>query len=156
MSLTEWREQSKHVLLHFVNDLSSMNTSSTLLIPSDSVAVKCIVVVIKPDTRAKTTSIDLQNIRSSTSLIPSCDAVYDSEYQIASAWAHYRRTLSDPDFNNERIDIAGMWFLIDRFGFVRARWAADELSPSADQLRAMLTQLMDEPEIRSANIHARR
>jgi putative copper resistance protein D len=64
--------------------------------------------------------------------------------------------LSDPDFNNERIDITGMWFLIDRFGFVRARWAADELSPSADQLRAMLTQLMDEPEIRPANIHARR
>lgn len=156
MSLTEWREQGKHVLLHFVNDLSSMNTSSTLLIPSDSVAVKCIVVAMKPDTRAKTTPIERQNIQTSTSLIPSCDAVYDSEYQIASAWVHYRRTLSDPDFNNERIDIAGMWFLIDRFGFVRARWAADELSPSADQLRAMLTQLMDEPEIRPANIHARR
>jgi putative copper resistance protein D len=85
-----------------------------------------------------------------------CDVVPDHEQTIDTAWSQYRRSLSDPDFKNERVTARGMWFLIDRFGFVRARWAADEPAPSSEQLASALKQLMSEPEIRSVDIHARR
>ncbi len=142
-SLSAWREQGKMVLLHFANDVASQRIMT-------SEKTQCVIVVTR-SVAART-----EKYAPSSSADNSCDVVYDADAQITSAWSHYRRTLNDPDFKNERISLNGMRFLIDRFGFVRSRWAADEPAPDTAQLRTMLAQLMKEPEIRSADIHARR
>ncbi|MFM8246858.1 MAG: c-type cytochrome [Burkholderiaceae bacterium] len=143
IGLSTWREQGKMVLLHFVNDLASQR----FITSEDS---KCVIVV------TQSTATRTDKVAPAISAHHACDVVDDADTQIASAWSHYRRTLNDPDFKNERISLNGMRFLIDRFGFVRARWAADEAAPDAEQFGRMLEQLMNEPEIRSADIHARR
>jgi putative copper resistance protein D len=56
---------------------------------------------------------------------------------------------------NEETQVPRMEFLIDRYGFVRARWRSDE-SPSAlsvSELKAVYDSLSVEGEIKSAAIH---
>ena len=86
-----------------------------------------------------------------------CEAILvsDVEGDIAKAWAMYRRSFASPDFNNEEPWVARTEFLIDRYGFVRARWRSDEL-PSAlstSYLKTLFDRLNEEGEIRSAAIH---
>ena len=86
-----------------------------------------------------------------------CEAVLvgDADGDIARAWAHYRRSFATPDLLNEESQVARMEFLIDRFGFVRARWRSDE-TPNALSLNALKTiydSLAPEGEIKSAAIH---
>ena len=71
----------------------------------------------------------------------------------ATAYALLSRTLAHPGHREAlvptRKDAA---FLIDRFGYLRARWLpGDDLAPwSAQQLRHMQQALADEPQIRAA------
>lgn len=86
-----------------------------------------------------------------------CEAILlaDPEGVIAKAWALYRRTFAAPDFQNEDSAVARLEFLIDRYGFVRARWRSDE-PPSAltlTQLKEIYDSLSVEGEIKSAAIH---
>lgn len=88
--------------------------------------------------------------------LESMDIVVDVNGEIAAAWANYRRTLATPDFRDDQVTVPRIEFLIDRFGFVRARWRADEVpgEPSADQLVQAVTALAGEPEFKSPDIHA--
>ena len=86
-----------------------------------------------------------------------CEAVLvgDADGDIARAWAHYRRSFATPDLLNEESQVARMEFLIDRFGFVRARWRSDETpNPlSLNALKSIYDSLAPEGEIKSAAIH---
>jgi hypothetical protein len=156
------------VLLHFVNDtpVSAVTSApqdtgfakhvTALRSVLEAHAAKCIVVRVKPPAKQPLTAEDGKTAVTTIDPGMPCDVVPDHEQTIDTAWSQYRRSLSDPDFKNERVTARGMWFLIDRFGFVRARWAADEPAPSSEQLASALKQLMSEPEIRSVDIHARR
>ncbi|HSV70991.1 MAG TPA: CopD family protein [Methylibium sp.] len=88
--------------------------------------------------------------------LESLDIVVDERGDIAAAWAHYRRSLATPDFRDERVAVPRIEFLVDRFGFVRARWRADEGpgEPTADQLVQAVTALASEPELESPDVHA--
>lgn len=86
-----------------------------------------------------------------------CEAILvsDPQGEIAQAWANYRRSFASPDLLNEETQVPRMEFLIDRYGFVRARWRSDE-SPSAlsvSELKAVYDSLSVEGEIKSAAIH---
>ena len=86
-----------------------------------------------------------------------CEAILvaDADGEIARAWAHYRRSFAAPDLLNEETQVPRMEFLIDRFGFVRARWRSDE-APNAlslDELKVVYDSLAPEGEIKSAAIH---
>lgn len=86
-----------------------------------------------------------------------CEAILvgDAHGEIANAWAHYRRSFATPDLLNEESVVPRMEFLIDRFGFVRARWRSDE-TPNAlslGELKVIYDSLAPEGEIKSAAIH---
>jgi len=79
----------------------------------------------------------------------------DLTSEIATAWALYRRSF----LNADDTDSAGLpevtEFLIDRFGFVRARWRSDE-NPELVEIRDLLhavRQLQAEPEINRRSAH---
>jgi putative copper resistance protein D len=84
------------------------------------------------------------------------DVAVDADGAIAAAWGHYRRTLASPDLRDDAPLVARIEWLVDRFGFVRARWRADEapVFASADALRAAVAALAAEPELRSPDVHA--
>jgi putative copper resistance protein D len=86
-----------------------------------------------------------------------CEAILvaDADGEIARAWAHYRRSFAAPDLLNEETQVPRMEFLIDRFGFVRARWRSDEMpnALSLDELKVIYDSLAPEGEIKSAAIH---
>jgi putative copper resistance protein D len=86
-----------------------------------------------------------------------CEAILvaDTDGEIARAWAHYRRSFAAPDLLNEETQVPRLEFLIDRFGFVRARWRSDETPQalSLNELKAVYDSLASEGEIKSAAIH---
>jgi putative copper resistance protein D len=82
--------------------------------------------------------------------------VVDQAGDLGAAWALYRRTLEDPDFDDERASAGGLLFLIDRFGFVRARWTTTTPLPGVDEVATMVASLAREPRIRNADIHGTR
>ena len=49
---------------------------------------------------------------------------------IARSWSYYRRTPANPDPDNEAPQVAHIEFLVDRFGYVRAKWRMDEDAPA--------------------------
>lgn len=65
-----------------------------------------------------------------------------------AAWSFYRRTKAHPDPADEQPQTSHIEFLIDRFGYVRAKWRADENSlPSADILVTDVETLAAEPRL---------
>jgi putative copper resistance protein D len=95
----------------------------------------------------------LQGARPSTLGV---DLVYDETGEILAAWSHYRRTLAQPDFRDQRPEPSRMELLVDRHGYVRARWRADEGGgqPATAALRQALAGLAREPEFPPADVHA--
>lgn len=88
--------------------------------------------------------------------VPGVDVVTDETGEIHFAWSNYRRTLAQPDLRDERPEPARMEVLVDRCGYVRARWRADEGAgkPATEALRAALAVLASEPEFPVADVHA--
>src|SRR6266404_884130 len=95
------------------------------------------------------------NLRWEKSL-PGMEIVQDQDGQIAEAWGLYRRSFRNPDFKDENHIPPLVGYLVDRFGFVRARWRTDEHDrlPSPDALVSLARSLALEPEIRSLEDHA--
>ncbi len=87
---------------------------------------------------------------------PGVDVVPDTGGEIYAAWSHYRRTLAQPDFRDEQPEPARMELLVDRYGYVRARWRADEgaRKASTNALLSALQILAQEPEFPPADVHA--
>ncbi|WP_439408598.1 CopD family protein [Bradyrhizobium sp. DASA03076] len=81
--------------------------------------------------------------------------VFDLDHSIAAAWNLYRRTMTNPGFHDDDLPPSIIEFLIDRFGFVRARWRSDETDglASPSQLVEAMTQLRAEPEINKRGVH---
>ncbi len=84
------------------------------------------------------------------------EIVQDADGEIYAAWSNYRRTLAQPDFRDEMPRPARMELLVDRYGYVRARWRADEGAgaPTAAALQAALATLDQEPAFPPADVHA--
>ncbi|MFT3986262.1 CopD family protein [Aestuariivirga sp.] len=72
-----------------------------------------------------------------------------SEVQdVLNTWAYYRRSLRNPDPDDGNPTVQHMEFLIDRFGYVRARWRADEGPlPPASKIIDEAEKLAKEPRI---------
>ncbi len=142
MSLSEWRGlHAVHLVI--INHESELQRVRALLADMKGFPAQ-LVIVVKPEW-AK----DLVK--------GPCEAVIvsDPHAEIAAAWSHYRRSFASPDFQNEDRWVARTEFLIDRYGFVRARWRSDE-SPSAlpaAELKQIYESLSAEGEISSAAIH---
>ena len=141
-SLADWRRRSPLllVLLHDERELPRLAELSTL---GGREPLRVIVVV--PSTLA-------------SRLPPAArfDVAVDEDGSVFTAWSNYRRTLAAPDFRDEEPRVPRLEFLVDRFGFVRARWRSDEapFAAGGDALRAALTQLAGEPELKSPDVHA--
>ncbi|MBI2311278.1 MAG: CopD family protein [Betaproteobacteria bacterium] len=86
---------------------------------------------------------------------PSLRVVIDKQGEIADAWSHYRRTLNHPDLHDQNRFPPIVEHLIDRFGFVRARWRGDEGGglPAPAFVIDSIRILADEPEIRALDEH---
>lgn len=64
------------------------------------------------------------------------------------AWSNYRRTLKTPDTDNTAEAVSLIEFLIDRYGYVRARWVSGEESfAKVSALADMARQLASEPQL---------
>jgi putative copper resistance protein D len=71
--------------------------------------------------------------------------------EIVRSYALFRRTLSNPDLAGEGTTPKHMEFLMDRYGYLRARWipAADGVGwTDIDELMRQIDQLNREKEIR--------
>ncbi|SFW17236.1 c-type cytochrome [Nitrosovibrio sp. Nv17] len=69
---------------------------------------------------------------------------------IVPSYALFRRTLNKPDLLGEGTLPAHMEFLVDRFGYLRARWIPDADGPgweNTSMLMQQIEQLNQEPEI---------
>lgn len=140
MALADWRRRDE-VLLVFVHDPAELPAAQARLDAARRLAAQ-VIVVAPPALAARLAHRDR------------ADVVPDTDGGIAGAWSHYRRTLANPDFKNEEPRPSRIEFLIDRFGFVRARWRADEAVADIPTLAASVRQLAVEPELRSPDVHA--
>jgi putative copper export protein/mono/diheme cytochrome c family protein len=75
--------------------------------------------------------------------------------EIASSWSLFRRSLSNADEYDTAAPPEALVFLIDRFGFVRARWRSDEepWPPKPDDIIAQSKLLAEEPEMNRRGVH---
>ena len=142
MSLSEWRGlHAVHLII--VNQENELQRVRDLLKDMNGFPAQ-LVVVTRPEW--------LKDLVKGP-----CEAILvgDANGDIGRAWSHYRRSFAFPDLWNEEIQPPRMEFLIDRFGFVRARWRSDE-TPNAlslNELRQVFDTLAPEGEIKSAAIH---
>jgi putative copper resistance protein D len=83
------------------------------------------------------------------------DSVIDSDGTIWRAWSNDRRTLASPGLTDRDPPPAIMGVLIDRFGFVRARWRSDEPDdvPDAAALSTAIAALQAEPQLADPDAH---
>lgn len=138
-SLSEWRRREQPVLLAFADDPVQLRRLDGLAGARTRAGVQAVAVLSREAAAAPRPA--------------GWDMVVDDAGDLGTAWALYRRTLEDPDFDDERSSAGGLLFLIDRFGFVRARWSATTPLPGVDELAAMVARLAREPRIRNADIH---
>ncbi len=82
-------------------------------------------------------------------------SVSDSSGIIWRAWSNDRRSLAHPDFSDRDPPPALLGVLIDRFGFVRARWRSDEPEemPGAAELAQSFAALQAEPQLADPDTH---
>jgi putative copper resistance protein D len=78
--------------------------------------------------------------------------VDDGAQETARSYALLRRTLDQPDSRDERPIPDHMELLVDRFGYVRARWLPDQAAGWQDipHLIAQIAALAREPPVRPA------
>ncbi len=138
-SLSEWRRRERPVLLAFAGDTEQLRRLDPLAAVPERAGVQAVVVVPR--------------LVAAEPQPEGWDRVVDVHGDIAAAWSLYRRTLEDPDFGDERPATGGLLFLIDRFGFVRARWTVAAALPTRDEVAALVVRLADEPQLRTADIH---
>ena len=141
MSLSEWRGvHAVHLII--VNAASELPRVRELLSQMKGFPAQ-MVVVSRPEWLK-----DLVKGPCEAVLVP------DTQGDIALAWSLYRRSFVSPDFQNEEPQVPRLEFLIDRYGFVRARWRSDEDPPmDLAALMSLYKQLENEGPIRSAAIH---
>ena len=142
MSLSEWRGLHA-VHLIFINHKDELQRARDLLKDMKGLPAQ-LVIVSRPEW--------LKDL-----IKGPCEAILvsDSHGLITQAWSNYRRSFASPDLLNEEPNVPRIEFLIDRYGFVRARWRSDE-SPSAltvNELKTVYESLAAEGEIKSAAIH---
>jgi putative copper resistance protein D len=79
----------------------------------------------------------------------------DAASEIVASWSLFRRSLSHADLDGATTMPEALVFLIDRFGFVRARWRSDEepWPPQPADVIAQARQLATEPEINRKDVH---
>ncbi len=141
--------RSQAALVVLIQDTAELQRVRSLVaqVPRLAALSTRVIVVLPPGfTTALSVSTPLESL----------DIVVDESGDIAAGWAQYRRTLATPDFRDEQVAVSRIEFLVDRFGFVRSRWRADEApgEPSAAQLLHAVTALADEPELKSPDVHA--
>jgi copper resistance protein D len=76
--------------------------------------------------------------------------VIDGAHEIVQSYKLFRRTLNKPDLLGEGTLPPHMEFLVDRFGYLRARWIPDADGPgwsNTDMLMQQVAQLNREKEI---------
>jgi len=79
---------------------------------------------------------------------PGIFAVAPDARDVLDSWAYYRRSLRNPDPDDGTPAVQHMEFLIDRFGYVRARWRGDEGPlPPASTIITQAEKLAKEPRI---------
>ena len=142
ISLSEWRGlHAVHLVI--VNQSAELKRAQELLTQMKGFPAQ-LVIVVKPEWSQVLDK-------------GSCEAIIvaDKNGDIAKAWSHYRRSFASPDFENQDQQVARTEFLIDRFGFVRARWRSDEMPTAAPvaELKVLYDSLSLEGEIKSAAIH---
>jgi putative copper resistance protein D len=147
-SLSELR-RSQAALVVLIQDTAELQRVRSLVAQAPRLAALStrVIVVLPP---GFTTALSV------STPLASLDIVVDESGDIAAAWAQYRRTLAIPDFRDEQVAVSRIEFLVDRFGFVRSRWRADEApgGPTGDQLLHAVTALANEPELKSPDVHA--
>lgn len=140
LSLAEWRRRAA-VLLVLLDDAAELAAAQARLDSAAQLGSR-VLVVAPPALAARLQARE------------AADVVPDDDGRIAAAWSHYRRTLANPDFRDEQPFPPRIEFLVDRFGFVRARWRSDEATADTATLAAAVRQLAAEPELRSPDVHA--
>lgn len=147
ISLADWRKRSA-VLLVFAFEPAHLPRVKALLVDAARIPAR-LIAVLPGALRESWQRVD-------PPAGEDADIVIDDAGQIIAAWKNYRRTLANPDFRDDAPPPAGLEFLIDRFGFVRARWRSDEgvAALSVDQLAAVFDALAREPELKSPDVHA--
>jgi putative copper resistance protein D len=133
-------------LLVLIRDAAELSRLDSLARQANSLAETGlkVIVVLAPQ------------LRRPDSVPADVEIVCDVDGEIFAAWSHYRRTLAQPDFRDELPEPARMEVLMDRYGYVRARWRGDEgaMAPTTDALHAALETLAMEPAFPVADVHA--
>jgi putative copper resistance protein D len=126
-----------------VEDLRRAWSGENAWTGSDSVVVRA---VIDPrDCNVPASSIRLASLKQRS----------DATAAIVSSWSLYRRSLSNADASDADAGPEALVFLVDRFGFVRARWRSDEMPwpPMPVDIVAQARLLAEEPEINRKAVH---
>ncbi len=136
-SLRDFRENAV-VLLVLSNEKSAARLNQLdRMVPSEKSRLKILVVPMKNSD----SELDTPNIT----------FVTDGNREIASSYMLFRRTIENPRVGEQGMLPTHMEFLIDRFGYVRARWLPEDTSPrwsNLDNLIAQIEMLSREPRIK--------
>ena len=140
-SLREF-EPSSPVLLVIARDQASLARLQDMrtALPEISAAGLTVIFVCGPELASNC----IQDTKSRNLIV-----LRDKTDDIISVWTAYRRTGIDPDDDNVETSVPHLEFLIDRFGYVRARWRTDEgLLPSIPAIIGKIDEINVEPQIR--------
>jgi copper resistance protein D len=127
-SLRDFRENAV-VLLVLSNEQSTarLNQLNQMVSAAEKSKLKIIVVPINNSV------IKLDN--------PNVVVVTDGNREIAASYVLFRRTIENPRSGEQGALPTHMEFLIDRFGYVRARWLPEDTRPGWGDVNVLMAQI---------------
>lgn len=146
-TLKEYR-QDKNVLLTFFSWPSSMERLKELSENYEKIKnLNTVILAIPLDEYSKSVAINFAN--------NNFEVVRDGWLEIKDSYSLYRRTLSHPDIQGKGDIPNHMEFLVDRSGYLRARWIPKVDQSGWDSLSSLTTQLhqLDQEKGVVAHLH---
>ncbi|MBA4142738.1 MAG: redoxin domain-containing protein, partial [Nitrosospira sp.] len=133
-TLKDFREESNVLLVVFSWPQSHERLEQLRALYSELAATNTVLLAVPQD------DPDAQELAEIAAKVP-FPVVTQGAREMARSYALFRRTLSKPDLLGEGSVPAHMEFLVDRYGYLRARWIPDADSTGWDNTAMLMQQI---------------